>query len=153
MTGRSPRAPLAWLVAAIGFGPALAGCADNVEKAQATTWVIDDPALNSYLVLFELDSSAIDSAGQEVIDQILLDAPPSRSVRISVTGHADRTGPEAYNMALSLRRANAVGAALIAGGIAPDIITVAGRGESEPAVPTPDDVKERVNRRVEIFLQ
>jgi outer membrane protein OmpA-like peptidoglycan-associated protein len=144
---------LVWLL--VAFGPALAGCANSVEKAQATTWtwVIDDPALNSYLVLFESDSSAIDSAGQEVIDQILLDTPPSRSVTISVTGHADRAGAEAYNMALSLRRANAVRAALIAGGIPPSIITVAGRGEGQPAVSTPDGVKERANRRVEIFLQ
>ena len=41
-------------------------------------------------------------------------------------------------MALSLRRADSVRAALIAGGVAADAITVAGRGESEPAVPTAD---------------
>jgi outer membrane protein OmpA-like peptidoglycan-associated protein len=136
MTGRSPTTLLAWLLVGVGFGAALAGCANSVEKAQATTPVIGDPALDSYVVLFESDSSAIDSAGQAVIDQILLDAPPSRSVTISATGHADRAGSEAYNMALSLRRANAVRAALIAGGIASNIITVAARGESEPAVST-----------------
>jgi OmpA-OmpF porin, OOP family len=32
-------------------------------------------------------------------------------------------------------------------------ITVAGRGESEPAVPTPDGVKEQGSRRVEVILQ
>jgi outer membrane protein OmpA-like peptidoglycan-associated protein len=75
------------------------------------------------------------------------------SVSISATGHADRAGPEDYNMALSLRRADSVRAALIAGGVPADKITVAGRGESEPAVPTPDGVKEQANRRVVIVLQ
>jgi outer membrane protein OmpA-like peptidoglycan-associated protein len=32
-------------------------------------------------------------------------------------------------------------------------IATAGRGESDPAVPTPDGVREPRNRRVEIVLQ
>jgi OOP family OmpA-OmpF porin len=114
---------------------------------------VSDPALDSYVVLFALDSSAIDSGGEAVINQILLDAPPSRPVTISVTGHADRMGSEARNIALSLRRADAVRKALIAGGISDNAITVAGLGESEPAVPTPDGVQEAANRRVIIVLQ
>ena len=74
-------------------------------------------------------------------------------VHISATGHADRAGSEDYNMALSLRRADSVREALIAGGVSADAITVAGRGESEPAVPTADGVKEQANRRVVIVLQ
>jgi OOP family OmpA-OmpF porin len=42
---------------------------------------------------------------------------------------------------------------LIAGGVPAEAITVAGRGESELAVPTADNVKEQANRRVEIILQ
>jgi OOP family OmpA-OmpF porin len=56
-------------------------------------------------------------------------------------------------MALSLRRADSVREALMAGGIDSNAITVAGRGESEPAVPTADGVKEQANRRVEIVIQ
>jgi OOP family OmpA-OmpF porin len=56
-------------------------------------------------------------------------------------------------MALSLRRADTVREALIAGGIDANTITVAGRGESEPAVPTADGVREQANRRVEIVIQ
>ena len=87
-----------------------------------------------------------------MIDRLLADAAGKGGVNISATGHADRSGSEDYNMALSLRRADAVREALIAGGIDPNTITVAGRGESEPAVPTPDGVKEQANRRVEIVL-
>jgi OmpA-OmpF porin, OOP family len=104
-------------------------------------------------VLFDFDRSNINNAGQAVLDQVLAEAAKTGGVRISATGHADRSGPEDYNMALSLRRADSVREALIAGGVPADAITVAGRGESEPAVPTPDGVKEQANRRVEIVLQ
>jgi OOP family OmpA-OmpF porin len=88
-----------------------------------------------------------------VIDQVLADAAATGAVGISATGHADRAGAEEYNMALSLRRADTVREALIAGGIDANTITVAGRGESEPAVPTADGVREQANRRVEIVIQ
>ena len=106
-----------------------------------------------YIVLFDFDKSNINAEGQTVIEQVIAAAGKMGSVNISATGHADRSGSESYNMALSLRRADAVRAALIAGGVSTDAITVAGRGESEPAVPTPDGVKEQANRRVEIILQ
>jgi OmpA-OmpF porin, OOP family len=110
---------------------------------------------NKYLVLFDFDRSNITKAGQAVIDQVLADAGKTglANVHISATGHTDRAGTEEYNMALSLRRADAVREALLKGGVTADAITVAGRGESEPAVPTADGVKEQANRRVEIILQ
>jgi len=106
-----------------------------------------------YIVLFDFDKSNVNAAGQAVIDEVVAAAAKMGPVNISATGHADRSGSESYNMALSLRRADSVRAALIAGGISADAITVAGRGESEPAVPTADGVKEQANRRVEIILQ
>jgi OOP family OmpA-OmpF porin len=110
-------------------------------------------APNAYIVLFDFDRSNINAAGAAVINRVLADAAKMGGVNISATGHADRSGSEDYNMPLSLRRADSVREALIAGGIDPNTITVAGRGESEPAVPTPDGVKEQANRRVEIVLQ
>ncbi len=110
-------------------------------------------APNTYIVPFDFDRSDINAAGQAVIDQVLADAAATGAVSISATGHADRSGGDDYNMALSLRRADSVREALIAGGIDANAITVAGRGESEPAVPTADGVKEQANRRVEIVIQ
>src|SRR5882724_1074829 len=108
---------------------------------------------NEYIVLFDFDKSNINKAAKVVLDQVLADAAKAGGVHISATGHADRAGSEDYNMALSLRRADSVREALIAGGVSADAITVAGRGESEPAVPTADGVKEQANRRVVIVLQ
>jgi len=107
----------------------------------------------NYTVYFDFDKSVITPAGQEVINQVLSDAKMHNPSSISVTGHTDLVGPEDYNMALSLRRADAVRSALIAGGVSADKITVAGRGMSEPAVPTARGVKEARNRRAEIILE
>jgi OOP family OmpA-OmpF porin len=132
----------------------IAACRDDFLKAMEELEPEPLPvAPNTYIVLFDFDRSNINNAGQAVLDQVLAEAAKTGGVRISATGHADRSGPEDYNMALSLRRADSVREALIAGGVSADAITVADRGESEPAVPTPDGVKEQANRRVEIVLQ
>ena len=73
--------------------------------------------------------------------------------RITATGHTDRSGPESYNMALSLRRANAVKDALVRDGVPAPAITVIGKGETQPLVQTADGVREPQNRRVEIVIQ
>jgi OmpA-OmpF porin, OOP family len=134
----------------------IAACRDEflaaMEELEGGPPVSPEP--NRYIVLFDFDKSNINTAGQAVIDQVLADAAAKGvPVSISATGHADRSGSEDYNMALSLRRADSVREALIAGGIDGNAVTVAGRGESEPAVPTADGVKEQANRRVEIVIQ
>jgi OOP family OmpA-OmpF porin len=134
----------------------IAACRDEFLAAmeELEGQPIADAEPSTYIVLFDFDKSNINAAGQVVIDQVLADAAAKgMPVSISATGHADRSGSEDYNMALSLRRADSVREALMAGGIDSNAITVAGRGESEPAVPTADGVKEQANRRVEIVIQ
>ena len=69
-----------------------------------------------------------------------------------VVGHADRSGSDAYNQKLSLRRGTAVKGALVSEGISGGAISVSGKGESDPMVPTADGVREPQNRRVHISL-
>lgn len=140
----------------------IAACRDEfyralaeLEAAMAPPAQPAEPAMapETYIVYFDFDKSDIRPDGQQVINQVIADARAMGTPSISVTGHADRAGPADYNMALSLRRADAVREALIAGGISADQITVSGRGEGEPAVPTEDGVREQANRRVEIIVQ
>jgi OmpA-OmpF porin, OOP family len=125
---------------------------DALEKKQmAETMAPMGPG--DYTVYFDWDKSVINPAGQDVINNVLADAQKHAPSSVSVTGYTDTSGPEDYNMALSLRRADSVRSALVAGGIAADKITVAGRGESDLAVPTANGVREAKNRRAEIILQ
>jgi outer membrane protein OmpA-like peptidoglycan-associated protein len=54
----------------------------------------------------------------------------SRPSRVRTAGHTDTSGSEVYNMALSLRRANAVKDALVKVGVPAAAITTVGRGEA-----------------------
>jgi OmpA-OmpF porin, OOP family len=111
------------------------------------------PAPNAYLVLFDFDKDNITDAAQAVVNQVVADFAANKASSISVTGHTDRAGSDAYNEKLSERRSDAVRAALIAGGIPAEAITTAWKGEAENAVPTEDGVKEQANRRAEIIVQ
>jgi len=105
-----------------------------------------------FTIYFAFDSDVLTPAAMKIIDDAVAAAEQHGIVDFSVTGHADRAGPEAYNLDLSLRRANAVRDVLIQRGVKAGGISVAGRGEAEPAVPTADGVPEQANRRVQIIL-
>lgn len=105
-----------------------------------------------FIVFFGFDSAQVTAAGDRVIDEAVAMAERMGVADYTITGHADRAGPEDYNLELSLRRANAVRDGLVARGVKASGISVAGRGEAENAVPTADGVREAKNRRVEIIL-
>jgi outer membrane protein OmpA-like peptidoglycan-associated protein len=106
----------------------------------------------SYVVFFDFDRADITPQAMQTIQQAAAAAKSGNRTSLSVTGHADRSGADAYNMALSMRRANAVKDALVRQGIPAASMQVVARGESEPLVPTADGVREPQNRRVEILI-
>jgi len=70
--------------------------------------------------------------------------------RLTVTGHTDTVGSDAYNMRLSRRRAESVAARLEQDGIASSEIEIVAKGKRDLLVPTADGVREPQNRRVQI---
>jgi outer membrane protein OmpA-like peptidoglycan-associated protein len=106
----------------------------------------------SFLVFFDWDKSDITAQAQAVIQQAVENHKKGAYTRIVLTGHADRSGPDAYNMRLSQRRADAVKEAMRALGVNSANISTVARGESEPLVQTADGVREPQNRRVEIIF-
>ncbi len=73
--------------------------------------------------------------------------------QVEVIGYTDTVGDESYNQQLSLKRAEAIRDRLIRDGLNPDSISVAGRGDLDPAVPTAPQTPEPRNRRVEITVR
>jgi len=55
-----------------------------------------------------------------------------RAGRFRITGHADRLGPEPYNLKLSLRRAETVKQYLAGKGVDARVIQLEAKGESDP---------------------
>jgi len=111
------------------------------------------PQAASFMVFFDWDRSNLSAQALNTIRQAAQAFKTKGSARITATGHTDTSGPENYNMALSLRRANAVKDALVREGVPATAIAVVGRGESQLLVQTGDGVREPQNRRVEIVIQ
>ncbi len=72
---------------------------------------------------------------------------------VSLVGHTDTVGSAAYNLTLSRKRANNVKSELVKLGVPSGSISTDGRGETDLFVPTADNVKEQLNRRVEVGIQ
>jgi len=110
-------------------------------------------AAPSFMVFFDWDRSNLSQQALSTIQQAADQFKATGKAHITATGHTDTSGPESYNMALSLRRANTVKDALVRDGVPATAITVVGMGEKGLLVPTADGVREPQNRRVEIVLQ
>lgn len=83
--------------------------------------------------LFAFDSADLSPSGASAVDGLLAQVRSASDVQdILVVGHADRIGNADYNMALSLRRAQAVVSRLVAGGVPHTAIGAEGRGQREP---------------------
>lgn len=106
----------------------------------------------SFMVFFDWDRSNLSAQALNTIKQAAGAYKAKGNARITATGHTDTTGSEAYNMALSLRRANAVKDALVREGVPATAIAVVGRGMQGLLVQTGPNVREPQNRRVEIVI-
>jgi outer membrane protein OmpA-like peptidoglycan-associated protein len=107
----------------------------------------------SFMVFFDWDRSNLSDQALTTIRQAANAYKQKGNARVTATGHTDTSGTEAYNMALSLRRANAVKDALVREGVPATNISVVGRGEQGLLVQTGPNVREPQNRRVEIVIQ
>jgi OOP family OmpA-OmpF porin len=91
--------------------------------------------------LFTFDQSTMKPEGRAALERFAKELNGTRFEVITVEGHTDRLGSAPYNQALSLRRAKAVQAYLVAhGGIDSAKVSVVGKGESAP-VTKPADCK------------
>lgn len=109
--------------------------------------------LDRFQVYFDWDEATISPAARRIIAAAAQRAQELPETALLVIGHADRSGPAAYNEGLSRRRAEAVREVLVENGVDPERIRLEARGELEPVVPTGDGVREPQNRRVVIRFQ
>ncbi len=110
-------------------------------------------AARSYLVFFDWDRAALNDRSRQIVRDAAEASRHAAVTRIEVNGNADTSGTQAYNRALSLRRARVVAAELVKDGVARDAITMQGFGDMQLLVPTGPGVREPQNRRVEILLK
>jgi len=101
-------------------------------------------------ITFQVDHSDIQPQFQSTLDQVAQTLASYNQTYIDVLGHTDATGSDAYNQALSERRAQSVANYLSARGVAGARIGIRGYGESQPIASNDTEAGRAENRRVEI---
>ncbi|KQQ82925.1 hypothetical protein ASF73_18885 [Xanthomonas sp. Leaf131] len=108
-------------------------------------------------ILFDFDKAEIRPDAARVLDTLAAALGKVSAKDMQVRGHTDAKGSDAYNQALSERRATAVLSALRTRGAAQSA-GAKGYGESQPVAPNTLNGQDnpggrQLNRRVEIFLR
>ena len=101
-------------------------------------------------ITFPVDRSDIQPQFQATLDQVSQTLASYNQTYIDVMGHTDSTGSDAYNQALSERRAQSVATYLTARGVNRARMGIRGFGESQPIASNEDEMGRSQNRRVEI---
>lgn len=107
-------------------------------------------------VRFEYDAAVLTPEGEKAVADILAYLGDHTVGHVKLIGHTDPRGGDAYNLGLSLARAEAVKAYLLANGYK-GVIEVAGMGERAPFVPDDpakysEEERYAFDRRVEYQL-
>lgn len=101
------------------------------------------------LVYFEFDQSTIRADAEETLRSKVGVLRANPDVTLKVEGHADERGSDEYNVALGLRRANAVKTFLVGYGLDPNRFETASQGEERPLDSASDEAAWARNRRAE----
>jgi outer membrane protein OmpA-like peptidoglycan-associated protein len=109
-------------------------------------------SLGSDYLKFEFDKADLRTEDRELLSRVAGILMTSQDFTISVNGHTDDVGSEAYNQKLSERRAQAVRDYLVKAGLPAEIVTVEGHGKALPLVPGTSDAARAKNRRVELGI-
>ena len=114
------------------------------EPKKDDVWVFDSGRLN-----FDFDKSVVKPQYFELLRNVK-DYAEQNDFKLTIIGHTDSKGSDAYNMALGMRRAIAVRDKLLEFGLDPArILGVESRGESEPIAPNDTEQGRFENRRIE----
>lgn len=126
--------------------PALKACQSNL-----------DARMRDKNVLFASNTAELQAASYSLLDQIIDALDQCNDVvsenRLTIAGHTDSVGDDAYNLALSQKRADAVKAYIANAATDVGQIISVGYGESRPVESNDTDAGRALNRRIEFKLE
>jgi outer membrane protein OmpA-like peptidoglycan-associated protein len=127
--------------------------AAGVQAAYGPLLALRPARPRGFIVNFEPNGNQLTAGAAPVLAEMRALLATLPAPEVVITGHTDRVGSAEANDKLSLARAEAVRELLVAAGVSRALVSVVGRGEREPLVPTADEVAEARNRRVEIKVR
>jgi OOP family OmpA-OmpF porin len=102
---------------------------------------------------FDFNKATLHPEGKRMVDGAVKVMKDDPAMRVSVEGHTDSIGSDAYNQRLSERRASTVRDYMVEQGVAASRITAAGFGESKPVASNKTEAGRAENRRVDIIAR
>ena len=103
-------------------------------------------------VLFDFGKADLRADARPVLEKVSA-LIRVRTGTVTISGHTDDRGSDAFNQELSERRATAVKGELERSfGVDPTRLAAQGRGETQPVAPNDSDDNRQKNRRVDIVI-
>ena len=127
--------------------------AEDIQQTWGASIAVSPLSPKSFLLYFITGTDILTEQSRRQLPDILDSIGQYPAPEVSVTGHTDTTGSSEINERLALDRAEAIRDLLIEQGLDPALIEVASHGESNLLIPTPDNVDEPRNRRVEVTVR
>ena len=97
-------------------------------------------------IFYDFDRATLRPESKEALDEMVKILNENPHITVEMGAHTDRWGPEAYNIALSQRRAKSVTDYLTQAGIAPERLSAKGYGKAVPKT-----VTKRISREFPQF--
>ena len=104
-------------------------------------------------ISFESGRSVLDADSAGLLDRLIETALRCPSAHIEVAGHTDGDGEDAFNQALSEKRAQAVVDYLVKAGLPADRFTATGYGSTQPIASNDTAEGKAQNRRIEFLVR
>lgn len=136
------------LIIALGLvaSATLMGCARCTDCPKVVRTIILEG------VNFDFNKSNLKPGAKTILDDDIRMLKSNSRLEVSVEGHTDVRGTDAYNMKLSQRRADSVYNYLLQRGVAAKRMDTVAYGRSQPLVPNTSEANMYKNRRVEIKI-
>ena len=142
-----------------GVGYYMERQARQLEQQMAGTGVTVKPNANGNIdlvkpgtITFSFDDATLNNSFKPTLDKLASTMNEYNQNTITIAGHTDSKGTDAYNMKLSRDRAYAVANYLSARGVASNRINVVAYGESRPVADNNSEFGRQQNRRVELTV-
>ncbi|GAA4348922.1 hypothetical protein GCM10023165_35170 [Variovorax defluvii] len=150
-----------WLDKARAFALSLPAGAPAVDLSELKD--LQDPdfirlrdAIQARLIHFDFSmprpaadqESKLDASAEDMRELVQVARTQGFPVKVTIVGHADATGKDTSNLALSIGRAEVVRSMLRARGVDPSVLFVRGAGPLEPLRPGASEDEMSMNRRV-----
>ena len=129
----------------------LSGCASWCDECADGSCEVTSKVVLPAHALFAFDSAELSSKDIDALAPVVERMTEDKSEKVTIKGYTDSTGPAAYNLKLSERRAESVASYLESKGVCAKRITTEGFGETNPVATNATSEGRAQNRRAEVI--